>query len=178
MLYCQRCGGMIQSWDGGYYARNMLCINCFQAKAQADAAASTAELARSSTSMCTGCNRAFPSKDINYTLGAGLCQDCTLKEKARIEKNTCYACKRVLKDWEPRHDAPDKKIVCDKCYNAGAGKLGIKLCYKCGRTTSLKFMDSVNRPFCSHCYKSIAKQDLDEPLIARMRGFVTTLLKG
>ena len=145
--YCMKCGAMVDEWDSGYYARGMLCINCYNTKA-----------ADSLKAQCSYCGRRTMPSDGKEITGKFFCSNCYGEEEKRILKATCHVCGKMLESWEPRHTAPDGSVVCENCYKKGMGRLGIRTCHKCGDNASQKFIDEEGRAFCLKCAGEATRQ--------------------
>jgi len=145
--YCVRCGKEIESWDGGYYTRGMLCIPCFSTKQGEER-----------LQPCRGCGRRI-RPEVGKTLrGQLFCEDCFAKEKERIAKSTCVMCGKELEAWEPRRISPDGKVICESCFGKGMGRLGVKNCARCGKQTVIKFISEEEKPFCLGCAGELEKE--------------------
>jgi len=170
MSYCLSCGKLIEDWDGGYYTRNMLCIPCYQA-----------EMADSIKKQCFSCGRRIRPEEGGSNGGRFFCESCLAAEKSRIEKITCAGCKRVLEPWEGRHATPDGKLLCDNCYTAGMGRLGGKMCYRCGKVTDIKFVSSDGKNFCPKC-SAIAEKEIErvreKGAFGKLSGIVRRIMSG
>ncbi len=146
MTYCLTCGKMIEEYDSGYYARNMLCIPCYETK-RID----------SGKVQCLRCMRSLFPSEMKSLEGHGYCPDCHRRLALEIESRRCNICRRVLGDWENRLKTPDNKVVCKKCHDEKMGKLGTKQCALCGRNAKIKMIVN-DKFFCMDCYPKIEKK--------------------
>ncbi len=116
MPYCVGCGTQIEEWDSGYYARQMMCISCYNRKQD-----------RMFKKMCVNCGNVARPEQGGEINGHFYCSDCYRSETKAIAKRTCHVCKRVLDPWEKRVVSPDGKTVCEKCFAKGPGRMGMRV---------------------------------------------------
>ena len=104
MPYCQICGSLINEYDSGYYARNMLCIPCYVKK--------TSEVESVSCARCGTRVRKYESKEKD---GQKYCNYC-FNELSREEKlPECAICSRRIEAWQKSEKLSDGKIVHSDC---------------------------------------------------------------
>lgn len=104
MPYCQTCGSMIDEYDSGYYARNMLCIPCYSRKAS--------EVEYVSCARCGTRIRRYEAREGG---GRRLCNYC-YNEVSRVEKlPTCAVCKKKIEAWQKTERLSETKIAHADC---------------------------------------------------------------
>lgn len=131
---------MIEDWDSGYYARQMLCIPCWSAR-QADARKTP----------CRRCGMRVSEESGGSIRGAFYCGSCKREVEREIQTRTCFVCKKFIESWENVHQSPDGKPICDKCFGTKSGRSGAKICIRCGKALQ-KLVLRVGEPeLCENC---------------------------
>ena len=147
MVECTRCGREIESWDGSYYTRGMMCPTCFSESARRQAEKSA---------ICTRCGLRIAPKDANLKLGTTLCNKCyedVLKEQ---RDRYCAVCKKLITGAS--FERPDGSKLCLKCVQdqspTGGRRQGIRVCDKCGRLSVVQYVSSDGMRLCPQCAPS------------------------
>ena len=95
---------MIDEYDSGYYARNMLCIPCYGRK--------SSEAESISCSRCGTRVRRYEAKELE---GRQLCNYC-YSEISRVEHlPACAVCREKIEPWQKSERLPDGKVVHSAC---------------------------------------------------------------
>jgi hypothetical protein len=154
MVYCLKCGTLIEEdWDSGYYAREMLCIPCYDRKQ-----------IEGMKKPCRRCGVRASEESGGSVRGSFYCGGCKRELEREIELRTCFVCKRFIESYESLHQSPDGKPMCEKCFQSRGGKAGAKVCSKCGKAAQKIAIIEENRALCERCYADEAR------LKARRRG--------
>lgn len=152
--FCLSCGTAIQEWDAGYYARQMLCIPCYQRKQQ--------ELSKKP---CQKCFVRVREGELKFFRDKYLCPYCHREMQQQAHEKECAFCKKWIEDWEHKFRLPDGHFICEKCHAKGAGKLGLT-CSKCAAAPKYPYFSPDGKVFCESC--AIAEKDAQaRPLLAR-----------
>ncbi len=140
MVYCLNCGKIIDEWDSGYYARQMLCIPCWDRKE-----------VEGRKRPCGRCGvRTSPDSGSSFR-GGFYCRACVRELEREREARTCHVCRRFVENWEKIFQSPDGKPVCERCHKSGLGKMGAKTCSRCGRAVEKAAAVEGERIYCESC---------------------------
>ena len=160
--FCLRCGAGIEEWDAAYYARQMLCIPCWQRK-QAEAAKKP----------CQKCYVRAREGELRFFRDKYLCPYCYREAQAEVKAKECAFCKKWIEDWEKKFQLPDGHFICEGCHRKGLGKLGLK-CSKCGRPPKYPYMAPDGKIYCENC--AVEAKAEAQPLLARAVSKIAKML--
>jgi formylmethanofuran dehydrogenase subunit E len=141
MPYCISCGANIDEYDSAYYARNLLCIPCYNKKIS-DAAYTT----------CSRCGIRFRADSAIYKSGKILCSSCANEIERAAYLPVCSLCNQKIsygqqkvhltlgyahvacvKKFRPEefcfvchtktthYEIVNEKIICKGCFSKGKG---------------------------------------------------------
>lgn len=155
-MFCLRCGTGVQDWDTAYYARNMFCITCYQAKVR-----------EASTAPCSKCGVRTNKDELKFFREKSLCPYCLRESQQEAHDKECAICKKWIEDWEEKFKMPDGSFACRKCHDSSKGKFGVQVCSHCGKSTDGAYFAPDGKIFCQVCVLKYAKP-ASRPLLARV----------
>lgn len=142
MPYCLSCGAEIDEYDSGYYSRNMLCIPCYDRKAQAADMVS-----------CSRCGTRVPRDSAESKKGSLYCSYC-YSELERLDRiPICSLCNKNLESYQKSLRLSNGKTVHLACATAPNARVKV-FCAICGKETDYFRVSPAGLPYCSRCDKS------------------------
>ncbi|MFA6035757.1 MAG: hypothetical protein WC759_02250 [Candidatus Micrarchaeia archaeon] len=142
---CIRCGTQIESWDGNYFSRGMLCPNCYS---------ESARRADEKSAICTRCGLRIAPKDANLKLGRTLCQKCYEEEVKFQKEHFCARCGTKIEGAS--FEKPEGTRLCLQCMrdqSPGGGRkgYGIRVCDRCGKEAMIRMVTADGENVCLEC---------------------------
>ena len=104
MPNCLACGSTIDEYDSGYYARNMLCIPCYTAKAS--------EVPMVSCARCGVRIKQLESREVG---GGCYCNYCASEKKRVAGLPVCPFCKEKIEYYQKARQFASGKIFHEEC---------------------------------------------------------------
>lgn len=150
---CTRCGAEIESWDGNYYSRGMLCPTCY-----------STSMVRSAekNSICVRCGIRMGQAEANMKLGKVLCNACYEDELRERKKNFCASCKKRIEG--AGFDRPDGTRLCLACMRdqspGGGRRFPMRICDHCGREAMIAMVTSDGARLCLECSQRERKKGI------------------
>lgn len=155
MDYCTSCGTEIEDWDTGYYARNLLCIGCYDRKKISDA-----------MRPCERCGIHSMPEQLTEFRKQHVCQNCLSEAKREAARKECAYCHHWIEDWETKFEIPDGHFICQKCHDTSVGKGAGEVCSKCGKAPKFPFFAPDGNTYCENCVPGIRMTH--EPMLSRV----------
>jgi formylmethanofuran dehydrogenase subunit E len=147
MPNCTRCGSEIESWDGNYFSRGMLCSTCYTESGRRQ---------DEKTAICTRCGLRILPKEANLKLGRTLCGACYDEVVKEQRERYCASCHKLIEGAS--FERPDGSYLCLKCMQGqspfGGGRQAIRTCDKCGRMSVVHYVTSEGLSLCPKCAPS------------------------
>jgi len=142
---CVRCGSEIESWDGNYFSRGMLCPSCYT---------DSMSRAGEKNALCTRCGLRISSRDAVMKTGHTLCQNCYNEEVKYHKENFCASCDRKIEGAS--FEKPDGSRLCLQCMHdqsPGGGKkgYGMRVCDRCGKEAMIRLVTAEGENICLEC---------------------------
>ncbi|RLG20096.1 hypothetical protein DRN67_00910 [Candidatus Micrarchaeota archaeon] len=144
MYHCTRCGRQIESWDGNYFSRGMLCPVCY---------AERRRKAHEKSAICTRCGIRTHPRNVNTKLGRTLCKQCYEDLMEEKKENFCVVCgKRIKGASFQREDGYRVCLDCMRDQFPGSGsRMGVRRCSECGKRTILQYVAGEGKYLCPSC---------------------------
>ncbi|MBI4399209.1 hypothetical protein HY570_00530, partial [Candidatus Micrarchaeota archaeon] len=139
---------------------------------------SRARVADEKTEICGRCGIRLRKKDCNYTFGVTMCQSCYTEEKAKREKERCVKCDKWIEG--AKHIMPNGRIMCSDCYKKeGMGRMGARICARCGQKSKTYFATPENKLICSKCVsKGYIPKEGETTTIRKLKDLITSIIRS
>jgi hypothetical protein len=165
MPYCLTCGSMIDEYDSGYYARNMLCIPCYTQKTSAIPMVS-----------CSRCGIRIKQDEAKRKGSGSYCNYC-LSELERAERAVvCPLCKKPVESWQKSMKSPSGSILHIECAEKSQRRGNVARCIRCGRQTDVYKVTNDGLVVCFACAKRDSQTSAESPLLRRVVDGIGSLI--
>ncbi|VVB99328.1 Uncharacterised protein [uncultured archaeon] len=166
MPYCLSCGSEIEEYDSGYYARNMLCIPCYDRKAEA------AEMAS-----CSRCGTRVRKEEAAYRKGERCCHYCAA-EIDRQELPVCPLCRKRIESYQKPFRMANGQLVHRECAEStqGAGKKVEAVCSVCGKRVDMFRVLPSGKAICARCDAAAPQSAHDHPILESLIGRIGEMI--
>lgn len=156
---CQSCGSMIEDWDASYWARNMLCITCYERKSEEE-----------KRRPCMACGARLRPDQLELYKNRYLCHWCAKDAKADAARHECAFCHKWIDEPSKAQKTSDGKPVCAQCVEKNAAKSGGMRCYKCGEKGKFPFFSPNGKVYCEKCADDLKERNAvpTRPLFSRV----------
>lgn len=138
--FCQACGSSIPDWDGAYWARNMLCLTCFERKQYEER-----------HQPCMACGARLRPEQLTLYKGRKLCNWCLKDAQGRARRHECAFCGKWIERPGQAQKMGDGRPVCPVCVEKNAQAAGGMRCYACGEKGKYPFFAPSGKVYCEHC---------------------------
>lgn len=140
MQNCLTCGSGIDEYDSGYYARNMLCIPCYNRKASEVPSVS-----------CGKCGRRIRQDEARGRRGAYYCSGCFSEIEREEGLPTCPLCKKRIEYWQESLKLSNADLVHASCAEKQQKRSLRAYCSFCKKEVDLFKVLPNSRIICVKC---------------------------
>ncbi|VVB57104.1 Uncharacterised protein [uncultured archaeon] len=144
---CQRCGASIPDWDGAYWARGMLCLNCYDLKQEEE-----------NHKPCSKCGARLRPDQLTLYKNQRLCNWCLKDAKREALTHECAFCGKWMAEPGKAQKLTDGRPVCADCVEKNAKAAGGMRCYKCGERGKYPYFSPDGKVYCENCADKLHQQ--------------------